>query len=563
MSTQPSSTYTTPYAPQDTYPTGYTVADPAVVATEAPAAGYYPNYPAYKTEQQQEQPSQVTTGTYANTNTSTASTSPAPEASLKSTGNLDLASTSKTHAVASKSIQKARVTPSSTKPAYVSVATKKKAKKPTVDDAFDRVGRSTSPAVRRKSPSKSPPPKPKTESPRSEWPESLKAYVSRAFSSCEDQNRDAVERELHSIVNSAITGGTMWKIDWETKKLPNACLKAKMKRKREVAAKEKSIEERTSLIHIDDSPNGEQAKRDKRLKRFQEEFSRASTPTKTEPVVSVCNDVIDWDHHTIIGTCSNLEKQYLRLTSAPDSTTVRPLHILKKTLELLLTKWESERNYTYICDQFKSMRQDLTVQRIKNEFTVKVYETHAKIAIQKADLGEYNQCQAQLKLLYEYNLPGEVMEFTAYRILYLLHTRNRSEINATMRELGKEQKEHPYVQHALAVRSALANGDYHSFFKLYRQAPLLGSHLIDCFLDRERVAAMMIICKGYKVALEVSFIAAELSFVEQTDCYKFLDQYNTIYQDPKTRQLIDCKASLPAWTDAMKSFEKVDIKGQL
>ena len=39
---------------------------------------------------------------------------------------------------------------------------------------------------------------------------------------------------------------------------------------------------------------------------------------------------------------------------------------------------------------------------------------------------EYNQCQATLKTLYEIGLPGNVEEFTAYRILMLLHGRNRS-----------------------------------------------------------------------------------------------------------------------------------------
>lgn len=121
-----------------------------------------------------------------------------------------------------------------------------------------------------------------------------------------------------------------------------------------------------------------------------------------------------------------MEKQYLRLTSAPDPTTVRPLPILRQTLELLLKKWKDERNYTFICDQFKSMRQDLTVQRIQSEFTVQVYEWHARIALEMGDLGEYNQCQTQLKQLYSKGIAGNSMEFLAYRILYMLHTQNRS-----------------------------------------------------------------------------------------------------------------------------------------
>ena len=38
---------------------------------------------------------------------------------------------------------------------------------------------------------------------------------------------------------------------------------------------------------------------------------------------------------------------------------------------------------------------------------------------------EYNQCQAMLKSLYELGIPGRNDEFTAYRILLLLHGMNR------------------------------------------------------------------------------------------------------------------------------------------
>lgn len=48
---------------------------------------------------------------------------------------------------------------------------------------------------------------------------------------------------------------------------------------------------------------------------------------------------------------------------------VRPEDVLEKALRMVQN---SQKNYLYKCDQLKSIRQDLTVQRIHNELTVEV-----------------------------------------------------------------------------------------------------------------------------------------------------------------------------------------------
>ncbi|KAL8718702.1 MAG: hypothetical protein Q9181_008166, partial [Wetmoreana brouardii] len=55
-----------------------------------------------------------------------------------------------------------------------------------------------------------------------------------------------------------------------------------------------------------------------------------------------------------------------------------------------------EKKYLYICDQFKFLRQDLTVQYLKTGVPVHVYEIHARIALEKGGLSENNQSQTQL-----------------------------------------------------------------------------------------------------------------------------------------------------------------------
>ena len=197
----------------------------------------------------------------------------------------------------------------------------------------------------------------------------------------------------------------------------------------------------------------------------------------------------------LVGTCQKLEKNYFRLTAPPAPDTVRPLPILEQALDMVRKKWKKEHNYNYTCDQLKSLRQDLTVQHIKNEFTVKVYEAHARIALEMGDLGEYNQCQTQLRALYKSNLGGKPEEFVAYRILYYIYTCNRTDLNDVLADLTIADKQKSGVQHALKVRSALASGNYHRFFRLYDDAPFMGPYLLDMFIQRERLAAMAAICR--------------------------------------------------------------------
>lgn len=70
------------------------------------------------------------------------------------------------------------------------------------------------------------------------------------------------------------------------------------------------------------------------------------------------------------------------------------------------------------------------------------------------------------------------------------------ELNLYVSQLTSKQKASSAVKHALAVQRALAIGNYHAFFDLYLNAPNMGAYIVDHFVDRERVRALLIMTRA-------------------------------------------------------------------
>ena len=191
----------------------------------------------------------------------------------------------------------------------------------------------------------------------------------------------------------------------------------------------------------------------------------------------------------VTGSSSALEKPYFRLTSAPALADVRPPTVLRKALAAVREKVASgEYDYPAACEQLKSIRQDLTVQKVAGKLAVAVYEEHARLALTAGDFAELGQCLGRLKTLHRRPGSGEnEAEFVAYRLLHsALRGSGAGEALLELRGLPEDLLRGEWVRHALRVVVAVRAGDpANAFFPLLAQA----RGLLPRLLEGEQAAA--------------------------------------------------------------------------
>lgn len=359
---------------------------------------------------------------------------------------------------------------------------------------------------------------------KEDFPTSLQYYITRAFQQCKNnEEMKNCQKELLKIMVNTIKLEDMYTKNWDIHPLPNI----------------------TSNIIQDEPLNNSNLNKSKKintqpiLKNYVENNS-----TLYQYFGSGILEKIE-SYKPIIGKCTDLEKDYYRMTEHPDCSQIRPEYILKKSFIMLIDKWKNKTaDYKYISMQFRSIRQDLTIQIIQNEFSVRVYETNAKIALESYDLPQFNQCQTALIPLYSMGIIGNKNEFFAYRILYT-SLYEKIEMSKIMSLINKKYTKKNYsfeVSHSIQILKSLNELNYFKFLILYTNAPNMGKYLIEPFLPRLRIKALQVIAYGYYSEINISFICTKLCFKTVEDCVTFIQSNNLFIKDNKML----CKENISA-----------------
>ncbi|CAM4910948.1 unnamed protein product [Rotaria socialis] len=249
----------------------------------------------------------------------------------------------------------------------------------------------------------------------------------------------------------------------------------------------------------------------KRLERRQNRFAKESTTeiNKSTKSVNKPNDIL-------IGTCEELEKNYLRLTSAPNPSTIRPLAILEQAFPFVLNKYQLNNDWSYISSQLKSIRQDLIVQSIRNDFALLVYEENARLALEMGDRDQFVQCQTQVETLYDSGCNRtHLMEFLSYRLLYSLLLGDCQRVNRTLIDIHEEKlssRKSNDIDIVLDFCSSFRRKNYTQLFILYKSLPRRACCVVNFFIDIYRKQMIQIFIWGFTPTLPIDIVTTMLAY---------------------------------------------------
>ena len=374
---------------------------------------------------------------------------------------------------------------------------------------------------------------------KTEFPPELKEYVASVFRACAtEEERNMAQSFMRDRIESVMRHGNAWSIDWRHEPLPPFLRRQPEAEDRYGSHGKKRARSESSDEDASDEDRGAHGKKGRKKAKKQKtkkqqkqqqqqqqqrgEIRMISAPGR-QPTPA---EQIQAAGQKVVGTCEVLEKHYLRLTQAPDPASVRPERVLVQSLAHVLGRWQRDHDYEYACDQLKSIRQDLTVQHLHDAFAVSVYEAHARVALEADDIGEYNQCQAQLTDLYRAHSSANRAEFTAYRLLYAVvvdtppaellcavldpHTPAEHELAAA-----------PCVRHALDVVAAYHSRRWRRFFRLGRATPNLGSHILAQAHLTVRWRALRSALLAFRPTVPLAYLVSVLGFI-RPQILKFL-----------------------------------------
>ncbi|KAG5467112.1 hypothetical protein LSCM1_01293 [Leishmania martiniquensis] len=232
-----------------------------------------------------------------------------------------------------------------------------------------------------------------------------------------------------------------------------------------------------------------------------------------------------------VGMSRELERTYTRYEPLVED--IRPLAVLKEAYRHITTRAATleqtegkKASQKYLSDQLKGMRQDLRVQNIVDNFTVMVYEVHARLCLEIGDIGEFNQCQGGLKQFYAMDAVDlkhcDVKNFFLYRLVYLtlsgqydsLSTELIHFTNAQLQgkdRVGSSIPREP-VNRVLALCAACNNGDIPSLCRLLLSFETEMTYLVRIYLQKLRIMWLKEILTAMKGSLTLRFLMASLGF---------------------------------------------------